>query len=143
MKYRFPIAPSPKPRMTRWDTWKPKAQRYFQFKDKLVELASDNQFYNSKQLPNLLEIHFFIGMPKSWSKTKKQRMHLQGMQQTPDIDNFLKAFLDSLYESDKEVWHVDVTAVWVNGESGILVVKRDAERVTERASKRYEQFLRN
>lgn len=63
----MPIKPVPKPRMTRFDFWKPAAVRYFRYADRLRDLAPSVQW-------DPLNIRFIIQMPKSWSISKKNRI---------------------------------------------------------------------
>jgi len=112
------LIPVPKPRMTRWDTWKPAAKRYFAFADKLRELAPAVNW-------ETLEVRFVMPMPKSWSIKKKMEMRNKPHRQVPDLDNLVKAFKDALLEQDSEVWHYqNVQKVW-GYRGGIAVGARD------------------
>lgn len=101
------IDPVPKPRMTRADAWKkrPAVERYWTFKANLSNL------YLGK-VPNELSIVFNVPMPKSWSKKQKELMEGKPHQSKPDIDNYLKAFLDSLCEDDSYVYDVHSRKFW-------------------------------
>jgi Holliday junction resolvase RusA-like endonuclease len=68
------------------------------------------------------KITFFIPMPKTWSKKKRDLMRLQPHQQTPDVDNLLKAVLDATHKQDCAVWSLwaekrwsDYGAIVING----------------------------
>jgi Holliday junction resolvase RusA-like endonuclease len=93
----YDITPVPAPRMTRADKWKkrPCVMRYFAFREE-VKLKGV-EFGNNQA------VTFHIPMPKSWSKRKKALMERTGHTQKPDIDNLLKALLDSLYEDDSHI----------------------------------------
>lgn len=67
-----------------------------------------------------LNLTFRVPMPPSWSE--KKRIELDGTphQQRPDIDNYLKAFLDALCEEDSYVWDVRATKLW-SREGGIEI----------------------
>lgn len=60
-----------------------------------------------------ITIHFYLPIPKSWSKRKKQLAMDKAIRPTvtPDIDNLAKAILDGLngivYADDKQI--VDMT----------------------------------
>ena len=51
-------------------------------------------------------------MPKTWSTKKKSQYALTAHQQTPDIDNLLKGFLDALYARDEIVYSVHAEKIW-------------------------------
>lgn len=119
----IPVAPVPKPRMTRSDQWKkrPATTKYWEYKDALREA------YKGK-VPDTLLIRFQIAMPNSWSKAKKDRMRNTPHQQRPDIDNYLKAFLDALCEDDSYVWNVACSKSWAN--KGSIIVSNPEEAKT-------------
>lgn len=103
----IPIAPVPKPRMTRSDQWKkrPATDRYWKYKDALraeVRGTLEPQF----------DVDFFIPMPKSWSKKERAALLGKPHQQKPDIDNYLKAFMDALCDDDSYIWDVHPRKFW-------------------------------
>ena len=53
-------------------------------------------------------------MAKSWSKKKKKAMLGKPHQQIPDLDNYLKAFLDALCKNDSFVHEVHAKKLWAN-----------------------------
>lgn len=67
-------------------------------------------------------ITFFIPVPKTWRKWKKEQMHMQLHQSTPDIDNLLKAVFDSLLAEDKHIGNISLTKLWVNQEVGWIEI---------------------
>ena len=113
-EYTFEICPVSAPRMSSSDRWKtgkdkrPIVAKYHDFKDYLRFLTK-KQNYTVKPV---LKIEFYVEMPKSWSKKKKREMSEMPHQQKPDIDNFLKAFLDTLCKEDKFVWNVHALKFW-------------------------------
>ncbi len=42
-------------------------------------------------------------------------------QQRPDLDNYLKAWKDSVYEEDAIVWRVKASKLWTDGTGHIVV----------------------
>lgn len=102
------IDPCPKPRMTRRDRWakRPIVQRYWAYKDELNILLKD------WEPPETLDIIFKIKMPKSWSKKKKAQYDGAPHQKKPDIDNFLKGFMDALYDDDEIVYATCASSYW-------------------------------
>lgn len=106
-KYYIPVAPVPKPRMTRADTWKkrPAVERYWAFKD-------DLKLNFEIPIPDRFVIKFNVPMPKSWSQKKKKEYFGKPHQAKPDIDNYLKAFLDALCIDDSYVYDVRAMKFW-------------------------------
>jgi Holliday junction resolvase RusA-like endonuclease len=115
------IIPNTAPRMTRSDQWKtdpnhpnPKQRqrlsvtRYFAYKNSVAKLCNEinlNEF-------STLDIIFFIPMPQSWSKKKKEKMNGMPHQSRPDIDNLSKAFMDSVMKEDSHVWSIRKEKRW-------------------------------
>ena len=113
----FRIEPMGKPRMTRKDVWAKRkcVLKYFAFKDELKAQARDADF----KLGDTLNLTFVLTMPKSWSKKKRGLELGHPHQQKPDIDNMLKAFMDSLLDDDSGVWKVNAIKIW--GEEGLII----------------------
>ena len=104
--YHFDIDPVAKPRMTQRDKWKkrPIAERYYTYKDSMVLQAYEMEL---QALPGAIEsLIFHIPMPKSWPKYKKEAMVGKPHQQTPDLDNLLKAFQDALCSEDSHIYAI-------------------------------------
>lgn len=98
-------------------------ERYNQYKIDLSALAKAKKFVPPEQGGHLI---FYIPVPKSWKKYKKEMMHNQLHQSTPDWDNLAKAFFDSLLSEDKQIADVRVTKKWINQETGwIEFIKND------------------
>ena len=116
--FRLDIPPCPKPRMTRADRWKKRKSvvKFFAFRDAV------RQFQKTHAISWWsFDIEFHVPMPKSWSK-KKQALHNgQPHNQRPDLDNYLKAWKDSVYEEDAVVWRIKATKLWTDGSGHIVV----------------------
>lgn len=115
----FHCTPMGKPRMTSRDRWKkrPVVERYHAFKD---TLALQMQGFEMRK--SGLHLYFLIPMPPSWSKKKRRDYHYFPHQQTPDIDNLVKAFLDAVMAEDKEVWDIRATKIWAD-QGGIIIME--------------------
>lgn len=114
----IPITPIPKPRMVNSDRWKkrPVVEKYWKYKDALNLMAPKNINWEH------LSIKFVMPIPGSWSKKKSLEMVGKPHQQTPDLDNLIKALKDCLLKQDCAVWHYeDIKKVW--GVEGCIVVK--------------------
>ena len=99
-----------KVRMSVQDRWKkrPCVMRYWEFKDRLVAQAKEQNF----KLGNEIMIQIIIEMPKSWSKKKKEFMIGMPHQQRPDVDNIAKGIMDSLLENDSCVYSLFAEKYW-------------------------------
>lgn len=90
-------------------------ERYNNYKIELLAEAKKKGF----TIPaSGLCITFFLPMPKTWSKKKKNLHHGLLCQSRPDVDNLLKSFADSLLVEDKFIANITVTKRWVDFESG-------------------------
>lgn len=97
----YPITPIPCPRMTQRDKWKkrPVVMDYFAFRDE-VKLRRVT-------IPIPCKVTFYLPMPQSW--TEKKRLLMDGEPHTSskaDVDNLLKALLDSTFHNDGHVWSI-------------------------------------
>ena len=102
----YDIPPVAKPRMTRSDKWKkrPAVVKYWNFKDKVRE--------SGLKLTDKSIIIFYVPMPKTWSSRKRLANLRQPHKQRPDIDNYVKALFDALYEDDSHMWRVQAEKRW-------------------------------
>ncbi len=110
MKAIFNILPVPasRARVTRWSTYFPK--RYSDFKKEMKILLDDIHIAPTDSLLSV-KMEFYIPMPKAWSKKKKKERLNTYCDNNADIDNYVKAILDSLegkyFDNDKQI--VEVT----------------------------------
>ncbi len=121
---RFKINPVPasRPRVSRWSTYYPK--KYTKFKKEMEALTSELETTLSEK-PVSVELEFGIMMPKSWSKKKRKELNNTYCSNNSDIDNYIKAILDSLngvvYVDDKQV--VELFAKKIYSEEGYIQYK--------------------
>ena len=103
-----------KPRMTRRDKWltppRKCVARYWAFKD-MINIAAKKQKF---VLGDCFEVVFWVQMPKSWSKKKKNGHRLFPCRGAGDLDNYLKALQDALLPEDKTVWWVVAKKIWAD-----------------------------
>jgi len=117
MKKTFYINPVPasRPRVTRWSTYFPK--RYTEFK-KTMEVATGNTPFIPFENSIYAQFDFFVGMPKSWSKKKKNLKIGTYCDNNSDIDNYCKAIMDSLngvyYKDDKQIVMIKARMFWTS-----------------------------
>jgi Holliday junction resolvase RusA-like endonuclease len=119
MRIEFNIKPCPKPRMTRADRWKkrPIVLKYWDFSNELNRQANKLGYIPGDKI----SLTFFISMPNSWSKKKKDLMLGKPHKQRPDIDNLAKAFMDALLPEDSHVFSLTAEKYWSN-EPSIVVL---------------------
>lgn len=77
-------------------------------------------------VPDEIKIIFHVPMPPSWSLKHQTSMIGKPHQQRPDIDNYLKAYLDALCTEDSHVWNAHAIKLWSRvGAIEICTVKSD------------------
>jgi len=92
--------------MTQKDKWaqRPATSKYWAYKD-LMRLEANKM--GLEYVPGRIEsLIFHVKMPKSWSKKKKEAMNGRPHEQTPDLDNLLKGFMDALCKEDKHIYAI-------------------------------------
>ena len=123
IEYLFHIDPCPAPRMTQRGRRNPSkaASKYFGFRNHLCSLAN---IKGLNGLPGTLNsLIFHLPIPESWSKVKKDRLRNTPHQQTPDLDNLCKAFLDSLCFSDQHIHSIgEMKKIWSDTGSIVLII---------------------
>lgn len=136
LTYRFEISPQTAVRATQGDSvffripranLRPaglkrllRLERYNQYKQDLLALSKQKGFTFPYQGAH---IKFYVPVPRSWSQKKKKAYHSKLHLGKPDVDNMLKAFLDSLFTEDKHIADVRVTKFWVDFEEGWIDVE--------------------
>ena len=113
------IDPVAKPRMTQKDKWAKRdcVMNYWSYCDKLRKQTSRKNFV----LSGNYHIDFYLPMPKSWSKKRKQMMKGQPHLQRPDLDNLIKGINDTLLKEDKIVYQFLAGKWW--GEDGKIIIQ--------------------
>lgn len=87
-------------------------EKYNEYKLNLAAEAKRLQFSFP---PQGASISFFIPVPKTWNKWKKELMHFKLHQNKPDLSNLLKATEDALCLEDKFIAnYASLTKYWVN-----------------------------
>ena len=104
------VEPCSKPRMTKRDRWakRPSVLKFFAFRDAIKQSSVHNIALES------FDIEFYIQMPKSWSKKKKELYNDKPHKQRPDLDNYIKAWCDSVFEEDSVVWRFKASKRWTD-----------------------------
>jgi len=122
MNINWNITPVPAPRMTQSDKWntRPIVARYFAFRDEVGYLIKNTPL---KEI-DTLNVDFYIPMPKSWSKMKRKVLINTKHKQKPDLDNLVKALLDSIFRDgdDSQVCSIRAKKFWAeNGRIEIII----------------------
>lgn len=112
---RYPIIPCAAPRMTQADKWKRRecVLKYFAFRDDIKR--------HNVQFANGQAVTFIIPFPASYGKKKRNSLLDEPHTLKPDIDNLIKAFLDSLYENDCHISEIHAFKRW--GDNGAIIVQ--------------------
>jgi len=119
--YVFDVVPMGKPRMTQSDKWKtnpehpdPKKRKrdvihkYHLWQNEIRSQAEKMGF----KIGKTLDAVFFVPMPESWKKGKKERMLGMPCEEKPDVDNIVKALADTFSKEDKSLWWFKAEKRW-------------------------------
>jgi len=117
MRITFEVNPVPaaRPRVGRFSTYYPK--KYTKFKKDMEALTSE---LNMTPCENLVcvSLKFKIKTPQSWSKKKRLERENTYCNNNSDIDNYIKAILDSLngvyFVDDRQVVEVFASKKYSN-----------------------------
>ncbi len=100
------------------------------FRDEFKELLTE---YDVEPVDCLVyvKLDFFVQIPKSWSKKKKAEKDNTLCDNNADIDNYVKAALDSLegkyYKNDKQIAMIRARKYWSTNGS----IKFSMEKIDE------------
>ena len=90
--------------------------RWLAFKDTVNWLAKSFKY----EVSPILKIDFFVQVPTSWSQKKKNKMIGKPHQQRPDLDNYIKAWGDSLCKEDSFIHEIHARKFW--SDKGQIIV---------------------
>jgi len=80
------------------------ALRYLDWKKEFLEMVFEQvPDFDQTECPLKVSAMFLFPMPPSWSKKKMRKMGEGYHRQKPDVDNCLKAVMDSLWPQDSRV----------------------------------------
>ena len=114
------LTPIPAPRIPHQYKWSDQAKRYYAWRDQLRAL-------HPAPLPACLSLKFWLPLPKRPSKRRGQVGGARH-QQTPDLDNMVKACMDALAVKDHHVWYLSAMKRWSPDRQGRIEV-READGV--------------
>lgn len=103
---------------------KKRLERYNRYKDDLFDIANSQDFILPSE--DYFRIMYFIPMPKSWRKWKKEKHNGRKHQSKPDKDNMDKALQDALLKHDQVIWDSRSTKVWTDGPGHIEIIWGDS-----------------
>lgn len=125
MKLVFEIDPVPasRPQVTRWGVFYPKKYKQFR-KDMDKLLLKEHRVLLDRPLK--LDVTFFVHLPKSYSKKKRDEMDGTYCATTFDLDNLEKAIYDCMtgyiYVDDRQIVQHTTRKVWVKEKGSIAVI---------------------
>jgi len=122
------VTPVSKPRMTQRDKWakRPCVVKYHTYCDFVRKIAQNEKFKPS----GAMLIEFYLPLPKSYSKKKREELMGQPHEQKPDIDNLVKGLLDALLKEDKGVHTIIASKSWAEHGSITVLNLKDYEAYT-------------
>ena len=127
----FDVTPVAKPRMSQRDQWneRPVVNKYFAFRDQIPYLS---RLKCIQSIPVAIgSIIFNIPMPGSWSKNKRVEMNGRPHQQTPDLDNYLKGFLDAVCSEDRHIHCIGkLRKVWAEAGNIEITLPKTCDEVS-------------
>ena len=103
----------PRARVTRFGTYDPAKDKKNWYRIQLSEQVDE-----IIEGPIALEVFFFLPIPKSTTKKKRNAMLLEDLRHTkkPDIDNYIKLILDVMtgivYKDDSQIWRIDAKKMY-------------------------------
>lgn len=124
-KLVFDIEPVPasRPRVTRWGVYYQKTYEQFRNDMKNLMLQIKKTLYAE---PLKLDVTFFIKIPTSLSKIKRDRLNGEYCISKMDLDNLEKAIYDSMnghvYVDDKQIVEHTTRKIWVKDNPRIEVI---------------------
>lgn len=95
-------------------------KRYFDYKRSLKAEADRVGFVIPEEN---VWFRFFIPMPQSWSKKKRNQMCFQQHKTRPDIDNLSKGVFDSLLVQDMALSDYRASKFWIDLKAGYIEIE--------------------
>lgn len=95
--------------------------RYFEYKRKVREL-----FYQSglREYPtNNVFFKFYLPMPKSWSKKKRDKYCFEPHQSVCDASNLHKSLEDACSDADRKNWDYRAAKFWYPEKEGFIEIE--------------------
>ena len=119
MYLTIPIRPFPAVRSNK-NSWNTKTKEYHSKMNTLrIHLLPHRREIIENMIEGTYHIQFYSKMPDSWSKKKKLEMNWKPNQNTPDIDNIFKAFVDTIFydpinrsKDDCKIWKLSADKFW-------------------------------
>lgn len=94
-------------------------KRYFDYKRALKQEAALKLFVIPEEN---VWLKFYVPMPKSWRKKKRNQLLFEQKKSAPDIDNYVKGFIDGLLTEDKRLSDYRASKFWCDGETGFIEI---------------------
>lgn len=122
-QFTFTGEPIGKPRMTQRDKWKkrPCVVAYRAWADAIRLTAGSARKVRLDGAVSV-SVTAYMSIPSSWSRKKREALASQPHTVKPDMDNILKAVMDSLFENDECVYRQHGAKFWDDGLGARVVV---------------------
>lgn len=95
--------------------------RYYEYKRKVRELFLKSGL--SKFPEDNVSFRFFIPMPTSWGKKKRNEHCFEKHQNVPDASNFHKALEDACSDKDRRNWDYRASKFWIDLKEGYIEIE--------------------
>lgn len=100
------IDPMPAPRLTQGNLWTKAAKKYKAWKEKVRDagvVVPESGAY----------ITFHMPIPTGKAKEKEYKARVgKPHQQTPDLDNMIKALFDAVHSNDAHIFDIKASKIW-------------------------------
>jgi Holliday junction resolvase RusA-like endonuclease len=93
--------------------------KYFDYKRALKLEAERNNFVLPEQES---WVKFYIPMPPSWSKKKRNQMSFTLKKSKPDTKNYITAMEDALLKEDAKIADYRLSKFWYDGSTGFIEI---------------------
>lgn len=101
-------------------------EKYNKYKVDILALAKAQKLIFP---PVGASVKFYLPLPTSMRKSQKRQLHLQYHQKRNDLDNLIKALLDSLMPEDKHIAHFEAAKYWVDAPEGWIEITDNFKEV--------------
>lgn len=112
---KFPTNPR------QWYNTKRRYHKYIDYKKNVAEEA--RRVLYMPRTDNFW-VKFYLPMPKSWSRKKRNILAWEPHLKTKDTDNLVKGFIDGLFpDQDSIVWDYRATKFWTPSDNGFIDIE--------------------
>lgn len=97
-------------------TFNPNYEQKREYQQRLKTVIATEGPETPLKSPIAITLGFYIPMPKSWSKKRKEQAFGKPCSSRPDIDNYIKFILDIMngivFQDDAQVWFLEAAKTY-------------------------------